>query len=88
MSEYQVREYGIVVDSVASKYLTPDGRKGTQTLYATAEVKCPLIDRGGLMGIKLYPVEDGDEDLYDIYTITSDNLWRPRTFQEGRAYTV
>ena len=40
------------------------------------------------MGIKLYPVEDGDEEKYEIFTITSDNLWRPRGFQEGRAYIV
>ena len=80
LSEYQVREYDIVVDSVASKHLTTDKRRGTQTLYASEHVKCTLIERGGLIGIKLYPVEDGDEDKYVIFTITSDNLWRPRAF--------
>jgi len=52
-----------VVYSVASKQLTTDGKRGTQTLYASEHVKCPLIDRGGLMGIKLYLVKDDDEDI-------------------------
>ena len=34
------------------------------------------------MGIKLYPVEDGDEDKYEIFTVTFGNLWRPRAFQD------
>ena len=51
LSEYQVRKYGIVIDSVANKHLITYGRRGTQTFYASEHVKCPLIDRGGLMGI-------------------------------------
>ena len=87
LSEYQIREYGIVVDSVASKHLTTEGRRGTQTLYASSEVRCPLTDRGGLMGLKLYPFEEGDEDKYEIFTLTSDDPWRPRAFQDGnKAY--
>ena len=72
LSEYQMREHGIVVDSVASKHYTAQGVPGTQTLYASDVVRCPLVDRGGLMGITLYPVEDGDEDRYEIFDITSD----------------
>src|SRR5574339_995923 len=40
LSEYQVREHGVVIDSVASKHLTTDGKRGTQTLYASESVKC------------------------------------------------
>ena len=87
LSEYQIREYGIVVDSVALKHLTTDKRRGTQTLYASDVVKCPLIDRGGLMGLKLYPYEEGDEDKYEIFNITSDEPWKPRSYQNGnKAY--
>ena len=32
------------------------------------------------MGITLYPVEDGDEDKYEIFDVTSDMPWTPRTF--------
>ena len=88
LSEYQVREYGIVVDSVATKHLTTDGRQGTQTLYASSLVKCPLIDRGGLMGLRLYPFEEGDIDKYEIFTITSDEPWKPRSFQYGKSINL
>ena len=33
LSEYQVREYAIVVNSIASKHLTNDRKKRTQTTY-------------------------------------------------------
>ena len=45
LSEYQVREYSIVIDFVASKHLTTDGKRGTQILYAFEHVKCPLNDK-------------------------------------------
>lgn len=84
LSEYQIRKYGILVDSVASKHLTTNGQKGTQTLYASNEVKCPLNDRRGLMGLKLYPYEEGVEDRYEIFTITSDEPLRPRSYQDRK----
>ena len=71
LSEYQLREHGIVVDSVAKKHLSIGGIYGTQTLYASEGKECPLIDRGGIMGIQVYPIEDGDEDKYDIIDVTS-----------------
>ena len=77
-----------MVDSVASNHVATDGRRGTQTLYASEHAKCSLIDRRGFMGIKLYPVEDDDEDKFEIFTITVDNLWRLRAFQEERAYLI
>jgi len=61
------------VDFVASKHLTTNGRRGTKTLYAFEHVKCPLINRRGFMGFKLYPVEDGNEDNYKIFIIASEN---------------
>ena len=33
------------------------------------------------MGVTLYPVEDGDEDKYEIFNVTSDVPWTPRVFQ-------
>lgn len=52
--------------------ITRKGTPGTQTLYALGSVRCPLWERGGLMGIMLYPVEDGDEDLYENFKLTFD----------------
>jgi hypothetical protein len=89
LSEYQIREYGKVVDSVAMKHHSTDGNMGTQTLYASEVVRCPLVDRGGLMGLELFPVEEGDENRYEIFDITSDQPWIPRSFQENnKAYVV
>ena len=45
LSEYQMREHGLVVDSVASKHFSAPGTPGTQTLYVSDVVKCPLVDR-------------------------------------------
>jgi len=83
LSEYQSRDHRIIVDSVGTKHLTSNGTRGTQTLYASNLVKCPLIDKGGLMGLELYPVEEGNEDRYEIVTITSSNLWKPRRCQDA-----
>ncbi len=89
LSEYQIREYGLVLDSVARKHKSLDGKSGTQTMYVSDVVRCPLVDRGGLMGVQLYLVEDGDEELYDIFNITSDHPWIPRSFQDSlQALTV
>src|SRR6476660_8634864 len=35
---------------------------------------------GGLMGFEILPIEQGDEELYDVITITSPERWRPHTF--------
>lgn len=53
--------------------------------YMYQTVKCPLVDRGGLMRVKLYPYEEGDDEKYEIFTITSDQPWKPRSYQEGKS---
>lgn len=35
---------------------------------------------GGLMGFELLPIEDGDENRYDVFTITSPGRW---TYQKS-----
>lgn len=32
------------------------------------------------MGFELLPIEEGDEDKYDVITITSPGKWNPQTF--------
>ena len=75
LSEYQLREHGIVIKSVAKKHLSTGGTYGTHTLYASEGKECPLIDKGGLMGIQVYSIEDGDEAKYDIIDVTSTKTW-------------
>ena len=58
ISEYQVRESGMVIDSTANKHRTIDGRFGTQQLYLNEKVSIPFEDRGALMGFELLPIKD------------------------------
>ena len=37
-------------------------------------------DKGGLMGFELLPIEPGDEDRYETFTITSPQRWTPQKF--------
>lgn len=46
---YQIREYGLVVDYVATKHWTIHGGYGIQQFYATVEPTIPFEDRGTLM---------------------------------------
>jgi hypothetical protein len=77
LAEYQMQEFGLIVDSVATKHNSAPNVPGTQTLYVSDVVRCPLVDRGGLMALVLHPVEDGDEDKYEIFDVTSDYPWTP-----------
>jgi hypothetical protein len=41
------------------------------------------------MALVLYPVEDGDEDKYEIFDVTSDTPWTPRHYMHNeQAYQV
>ena len=40
LSKYQMREYGLVADFVATKHLSAQGTYRTLALYVSADVKC------------------------------------------------
>ena len=71
LSEYQIREYGLVIDSVTRKHKSAHGVPGTQSFQLDNGVYINFEDRGGLMGFELLPIEDGDENKYDVITITN-----------------
>ena len=77
LSKYQIREHGIAVDSVANKHCNHNRTYGTQMLYATDEVQVHFVNRGGLMGLVVYPFEEGDEE-YETFDITCDYPWKPK----------
>ena len=81
ISEYQVREYGLVIDSVASKHKSIGGTYGTQRLYLNDVVSLPFEDKGGIMGFEILPFDEGDEDIYDVFPITSKEPWNPHKFR-------
>ena len=87
LSEYQIREYGLVIDSVAKKHMSSHGQKGTQRFEVKGDVHIDFEDRGGLMGFEILPLEPGDEDIYDIITITNPERWHPHKFQFDTYHT-
>ena len=40
----------------------------------------PFVDRGGLMGFEVPPWKEGDEERFEVFTITSDEKWVPRRY--------
>ena len=80
LSEYQIREYGLVIDSVAKKHKSSNNQHGTQRFEVSPWVFINFEDRGGLMGMEILPYEEGDEDRYDTFTITSPKPWKPHRF--------
>ena len=71
LSEYQIREYGLIIDSFAKKHFSGPNVKGKQLFQVNPWVHINFEDRGGLMGFDILPIEKGDEDRYDIITITN-----------------
>ena len=47
LSEYQIREYGLVIDSVAKKHQSSLDKHGTQKFNVNAFVHINFEDRGG-----------------------------------------
>jgi hypothetical protein len=83
ISEYQVREHGIIIDSVSKRHKTVNGTFGTQRMILSEHVHVPFSDRGGLLGYEILPWKEGDEYVYDVFDITrGDTPWKPRKFQD------
>ena len=66
ISEYQVREYDLIINSVAKKHWSSNGTYGTQLFQVSADVSIKFEDKGGLMGFELLPIEPGDEEIYEM----------------------
>ena len=59
ISEYQVRERGYIVDSVATKHKKSEHEHGTQRIQLNDVVHLPLVDLGGDHGLQTSPVDIG-----------------------------
>jgi hypothetical protein len=82
LSEYQIREFGYIIDSVARKHRTLHGGYGTQTFYLREGVHLEFTDRGALMGFEILPYQENDDKNLEVYTITGDHLWNPKSFKD------
>ena len=80
LSEYQIRENGFVIDSVAKNHQSLRGKQGMQRFELSSSLNIDFEDREGLMGFELLPIEYGDEDKYNIISITSPKKWIPQDF--------
>lgn len=75
LSEYQVQECGLVIDSVAKKHSSVYGKQGTQCFQLNQSSCIYFEDRGALMCFEIFPIEDDDEKMYDVINITSPFRW-------------
>ncbi len=84
LSEYQIRDYGHIVNCVARKHRSCNNTYGTQRIVLNDTINIPFIERGGLMGFEILPIEDNDIDVenpkYDIFELTSSQKWIPSRF--------
>lgn len=91
ISEYQVREHGYVIDSVATKHKSGPDTYGTQRIVLNDVIHVPFTDRGGLMGFEILPIEDGDinevDPVYDVFELTSAQQWIPARFRANSTTT-
>ena len=46
LSEYQIREHGLIIDPTAKKHKGANGLPGTQKFQISSEVFIPFVDRG------------------------------------------
>ena len=82
-SEYQLREYGHIIDSTSKKHIGPDGQPGRQCIILKSDVEgqedavIPLLNRNCMMSF--YIREPTKEELETLprYTLTSPKHWRP-----------
>jgi hypothetical protein len=84
LSEYQIREYGFVIDSVAKKHRKSSTEMGSQRFVLSQHLHVPFDDRGGIMGFEILPILPNDfhngEPLYDVFEITGAAQWTPSQF--------
>ena len=81
-SEYQVRDHGLIIDSTSKRHRGVDGQPGRQMLKISSELTVPMQDRGGLMGIEILEWNEGDEDRFEVFEITRNEIWKPRLFRK------
>ena len=76
LSEYQAREFGTVINSVALRHL-PHGTEHAQTLSLSEGVYIPFQVRQALMTLTVRPPTESE--LRDVYfhDLTAETPWKP-----------
>jgi hypothetical protein len=78
ISEFQVREHGLILDSVSSTHRAHvDGDKGTQAFWLSTNQKLPLKLKGGLMTFAFSKPSWEDMEQLEVVDITNEMPWHP-----------
>ena len=92
ISEYQVRYNGIVINSCSTNHKI----SSDPVLYGKRRVEwtapdgtpnfTPIVNRGGTIGIPIFPYEEGDDKKFPIIELTPATPWIPS--RHRRQYTI
>ena len=93
LSEFQIREYGKIIDSCATTHClsTTPLLYGKQRFEVDPGVHVPFTNRGGIIGMQIFQYEEGDDQKYDVYEITSKAQWIPskhRSISDNTSFDV
>lgn len=82
ISEYQVREYGSIIDSVAKKHFSAPNVRGKQSFQVNDVVSIDFEDRGGPIEFEILPFEDDDKERWEVIRVTSPKIWIPHRYKK------
>ena len=84
-SEFQIRAYGKVLDSCSTGHVLCSDplMHGKQRFELNEGSTIQLVNRGGIMGLPIFPFADGDETKYPIVEITSKSRWTPQRYRQN-----
>jgi hypothetical protein len=90
LSEYQIREYGKVIDSCAETHVISSNPRlmGKQRFEINDDVHIHMEDRGAIMGIPILQYEEDDDKRYPIFEITSKATWVPYRYRHAETSTT
>ena len=83
ISEYQVRDYGLIIDSCSTRHRKAHNKYGSQRFQLNDVIHSKFVDIGALMALEVLPYKEGDDEIYDIIDITEASVpWDPRKFRD------
>ena len=84
LSEFQLRQYGLIIDSVSKTHVLSKNPPllGTQRIYLPNGMEIDLNNRGGIMAIPQFTYQPGDNEILKIIEITSKERWIPQRYRK------
>jgi hypothetical protein len=89
LSEFQMREYGLIVDTIPERHTNIDGKQGTQQIYIPHEdVTFKLYITSALMTCPHRSPTDEEIASLPSITITSPDEWNPHDHTQNDEYIL